>query len=69
MGQKVDPLSGEVFISAVYDPSPSDGMGEEKEEGDEGTEEEEEQEEDDEKKGKKQRDEFEEDLVRVQTVL
>lgn len=62
MGQKVDPLSGELFVSTAYKPLPTDGAGEEK--GEEGQEDEEqEKEEEDTENHKKVRDEFEEDLV------
>ena len=66
VGQKVDPLSGELFISAVYNPPPPVAEREAKDgEGGEGEEEEEEGEEEEEEgeKSKKEKDEFEEDLV------
>ena len=61
IGQKVDPLSGELFVSAAYKPLPIDGAREGKEE--EGQEDEEQKDEEDTENHKKVRDEFEEDLV------
>ena len=71
MCQKVDPLSNELFIKAVYDPDTSaqgkgnkqEGEGEGEDEGEGEEEEEEEGEEGEQKEGKD--DEFEEDLVRL----
>ena len=69
MGQKVDPLSNELFIKAVYDPDSrpqgkGTGEGQEGEGEEEGEEEEEEEgEEGEQKEGKD--DEFEDDLVRL----
>lgn len=45
MGQKVDPLTGELFTSAAYKPPSSDGAGEGK--GEEGHEDEDQEKEED----------------------
>ena len=65
MGQKVDPVSGELFIDMVYNPphTASGGAGEEIEEEEE--EGEEEEGEDKEMTEKKKKDEFEDDLVNI----
>ena len=60
--QKVDPVSGELFIRRVYDPPPvsgteCDGVGQTE------SNEEEEEEDDEEKEKNQERDEFAEDLV------
>ena len=62
MGQKVDPLSGELFTHMVYDPPPASLEGEKEKESEEDGDEEEDGEEEEEKE-KKERDEFAEDLV------
>ena len=65
--QKVDPLSGELFIHRVYDPPPTVEEDEGKEEGVEEEEEERDEGEEEGEKDKKVRDEFEEDLVSFHT--
>ena len=67
--QKVDPVSGELFIRRVYNPLPADGNGEENknEQDNEERAEEDEEEEDENEEGKRksdaEKDEFEDDLV------
>ena len=63
MGQKVDPLSGELFNCVVYDPPLSGSDESESERGKNGEDEEKEDEEDEEARGKEIGDEFEDDLV------
>ena len=67
--QKVDPLSGELFIHIVYDPPPTVEEEEGKEEGVEEEEEERDEGEEEGEKDKKVRDEFEEDLVSFHTCM
>ena len=65
VGQKVDPVSGELFTRRVYEPPPASGEGGEEKEGEgeaEDTEEDEEADEEGDEK-KKEKDEFAEDLV------
>ena len=68
IGQKVDPLSNEVFIKSLYDPKPhTEGKKEDREEGEDEEGEEEEKDEADEEEGEGSKenksDEFQDDLV------
>ncbi|CAI8010883.1 Adenylate kinase 9 [Geodia barretti] len=67
MEQKVDPVSGELFIRRVYDPPPVSGT-EGDGEGQTESNEEEEEEEEEEKEKNQERDEFAEDLVELDSL-
>lgn len=66
-GQKVDPITNEVFIKAVYDPDNpvpgGEGDGEENNDDEDENEDEEEDEENEEDEEEKEQDEFIDDLV------
>ena len=64
VGQKVDPLTNEVFIKSSYDPEPSTGQEQDKEETNEEEDDDQEEDKDDEAMDTPD-DEFSEDLVGI----